>query len=109
MAREFFDYDPLTGLTEYLEFTNDGKMHLTTEADVEPVVDYAKFLSNTSATDAGIKADHWLYAVIPPVVQMQMLTKGINIADPNDKKKMIAEINANYPYLKTTTLHHALK
>jgi hypothetical protein len=30
MGREFFDYDPLTGITEYYEETSDGKFHIHT-------------------------------------------------------------------------------
>jgi len=30
------------------------------------------------------------------------------ILDPNDTKRMLDEINTNYPWLKCTTRHHAL-
>lgn len=109
MAREFFDYDPITGVTEYLEFTADGKFHITQEQDVEPAMDFAKFLANTNATDFGIKQEGWLYAIIPPVIQAAMFKRGINILDKNDTKKVVADINANYPYLKTTAKHHAVR
>lgn len=109
MAREFFDYDPLTGVTEYLEFTNDGKFHITQEQDIEPVLDFAKFLANTGTTDGNMKGEGWLYAVIPPVIQSAMFKRGINILDKNDTKKVVAAINADYPYLKTTARHHAIR
>jgi hypothetical protein len=108
MAREFFDYDPVTGVTEYVEWAGD-KFHLTSEQDVEPVLDFAKMLANTGATEHGFKGEGWLYAVIPPVVQSQLFKKGVNFLDRNDIKKVLSEINTNYPYCKTTHRTHAIK
>jgi hypothetical protein len=109
MAREFFDYDPITGMTEYLEFTDNGKFHITSEQDVEPVLDYTRMLANTGGTEHGFKSEGWLYAVIPPVVQSQLFAKGINFLDKNDTKKLLSEINSNYQYCKTTHRHHGIK
>jgi hypothetical protein len=107
MAREFFDFDPITGCTEYVEFTADGKLHITTEQDVEPVLDFAKELANSGAADRNFRKEGWLYAVIPPVVQTALFNKGINFLDPNHSRAMLREINTNYPWLKTTHKHHA--
>lgn len=109
MAREFFDYDPVTGVTEYVEWTSEGKFHLTSEQDVEPILDFAKELANTYATDVGFKSEGWLYAVIPPVVQSQLFKKGINFLDKADNKRLLQEINTNYQYCKTTHRHHSVK
>jgi hypothetical protein len=109
MAREFLDYDPVTGMTDYVEWTPDGKFHITSEQDVEPVLDFAKELANSHATDKGFKSEGWLYAVIPPVVQAQLFKKGINILDKNDNKRLLQEINSNYQYCKTTHRHHAIR
>ena len=107
MAREFFDYDPLTGVTEYLEWSADGgKFSIHSEQDVEPVLDFCKYLANTGGTEHGFKGEGWLYAVIPPVVQAQMFKRGINIMDPNDNKRMLRAINQDYPYCKTTHRYH---
>ena len=108
MAREFFDYDPLTGLQEYVEEV-DGRIHLTYEQDVEAVLNHTKALANEGLPDQNFRGEGWLYAIIPAVVQMQMLKKGINFADQNDVAKIVQEVNENYPLLKTTTRHHALK
>jgi hypothetical protein len=108
MAWEHFDYDPVTGLTEYLDFSADGKtFSIRTVQDVEPFVDYAKFLANTGGTDHNFRGEGWLYAIIPPGVQAEMFKKNINILDKADTKRMLKEINTNYPYLKTTHRHHA--
>lgn len=108
MAREFFDYDPLTGETEYLEFTGDGRFHITTEQDVQPYLDFAAEMRNSQIPDGNFRKEGWLYAIIPPVVQAQLFKRGINILDKNDNKRVLNEINQNYPYLKTTHRYHAI-
>ena len=109
MAREFFDYDPLTGTTEYVEFAPDGStFSITTEQDVEPFIEFAKWMANTGTGDANFRKEGWLYAIIPPVIQTELFRKGINILDKNHNKRVVDEINANYPWLKCTTRHHAL-
>lgn len=108
MAFEFFDYDPVTGLKEFVEFSPDGKtFRIRTEQDAEPVMDFAKWLANTGGTEHGFRGEAWLYAVLPNGVQMEMLKKGIDIRKKEHSKAMLREINSNYPYLKTTHRHHA--
>ena len=109
MAREFFDYDPITGIEEYLEFTSDGKVHLTYEQDVQPYIDYAKEIANGGHAEGNFKGEGWLYAIIPPVVQAQMFKRGINFMDKTHTKRVLKEINTNYPWLKTTHRHHAIR
>lgn len=106
---EFFDYDPFTGLSEYVEVTSDGLIHLHTYQDVQPVMDYTKALANEGLPDGNFRKEGWLYAVIPAIVQGELYKKGVNIHDPNDIKKVVDEINVNYPYFKTTHRHHAIK
>ncbi len=105
---EFFDYDPVTGLEEYFEYEQDtGKINIHYRQDCTAIVDYAKSLANWSMTDGGIKRDWWQYATIPAVVQMEMMKKGIDLRDKNATKRIVKEINTNYPWLKTTQKHHA--
>ena len=105
---EFFDYDPVTGLTEYYEETADGQIQIHTYQDVQPVIDYCKALANEGTPDANFRKEGWLYAVIPAIVVGQLMKKGISIYEPNDTKRVVDEINSNYPWLKTTHRHHAL-
>lgn len=104
---EFFDYDPVTGLEEYIEFA-DGKVSIHYQQDVSAVLDFAKAHANEGICEPNFRGEAWNYAIIPAVVQMQMWAKGINIADPNDLKKVVQEVNENYPHLKTTHRYHAL-
>lgn len=108
---EFFDYDPMTGLrtdTKYDQMS--GEMHVIRTADVQPVIDFTQSVANEVGLNrTDIKKGWWLYAKIPPIVELQLRAKGINIHDKNDEKRMFAEINTNYPYLKTTTGNHGGK
>ncbi len=102
---EFFEYDPMTGIrtdSSWDEMTQ--QMTLTRTADVEPVLDYTKFVAGEVGKNSkDIKRGWWLYAKLPPIVMLQMRAKGTDVFDQNDSGRMIAEINANYPLLKTTT------
>lgn len=100
---DFLDYDPLTGLRYDYSFNEEtGAASIHTTQDVEAVLKYTHQSAVDGATDAGIKKGWWLYAKIPPVVQLQLRAKGINIHDPDTTARMIAEINRNYPHLKCT-------
>jgi hypothetical protein len=104
---EFLDYDPLTGVSHYFshnEMTNETS--ISTVQDVQPLIDHNKRLASSGATDIGIKKGFWLYASIPPVVQVKMRAKGIKLDDPNATKRIIQEINEHYPALKTTQKNH---
>lgn len=110
MAWEFFDHDPITGTTEYFDYDHiTGRIAIRTVQDVEPVVEFCKAMVNEQVGDANFRGEGWLYAALPMAVVGQMLRKGINIMDSNDSKKLLDEINSNYPYLKTTHRHHSIK
>jgi hypothetical protein len=109
MGREFFDYDPMTGVTEYFE-ESDGKVHIHSYQDVEPMMDAAKRIANSgTADDAWKKQGATIYAVIPPIVQAHMLKRGINFMDQNDIGRVVKEMNTTYANFKTTHKHHEVK
>lgn len=107
--REWFDYDPVTGVTEYYEEA-DGKISIHTEQDVTAILNHTKAIANEGLAD-----DNWrkneasVYAVLPAVVLGQMAKKGIRFLDQNHAKAVFDEVNSNYPWLKTTSKHHAVK
>ncbi len=102
---DFMEIDPHTGIrTDWKWNENDQQYTLHRTADVEPVLDYSKAISNEVGLNReDIKKGWWLYAKIPPIVIVQMRAKGINVFDPNHQKRMFQEINEHYPHLKTTT------
>ena len=107
--REFFDYDPLTGVTEYYEEA-DGKITIHSEQDVEPILNYAKALANEGLPDENWKK-HGIsvYAILPAVALSHMAKKGIRYLDPNHIGAVVDEVNRNFEYCKTTYKHHAVK
>jgi hypothetical protein len=99
---EFFSYDPLTGVRKYFDYDEaTGNAHIRSEQDVSGLLGRNAELRNTRACDAG---EMQLWATIPPVVQLELRKKGIDIFsdDPSMLKRMRQEIEANYTYLKTT-------
>ena len=106
---EFFDYDPLTGLTEYFEETPDGICHIHTYQDVEPHLDRAARLRNEGGPDDVWKRDGvTMYANLPLTIVGDMMKRGINVFDPNDLPKVIKEVNSTYSRFKTTYKHHEI-
>ena len=102
---EFFDYDPLTGVSHYTEQDGDTTIVHTVQ-DLTPLVERNKKIANEGLKDGGIKDSWWHYCDIPPVVELALRKKGINIHDPDHGKAMFKEINQNYPYLKLTHKKH---
>lgn len=106
---KFVDYDPDRGV-ETLEDSYEGRLQIHYRQDVEPVLERNKMLRNDGLTDHGIKNDLWLYASIPPVIILEMRFKhGVDIFKRDHMKRAFELINREYPYLKTTEKHHALK
>ena len=106
---EFLDYDPITGIAEYYEETNDGKFHIHTYQDIEPYLEFAQRMRNEGGPDAAWKeTETTMYASLPLTVAYEMLLRGINIFDQNDLPKVIKEVNSTYSRFKTTYKHHAI-
>ena len=105
----FLEYDPLTGVEQWVDATDDNRLQVHYRQDVEPIKDYAATLRNGGLTDRGIKNDLWLYAVIPPVVILELRNRGIDVFNRNHQKRVFEEINQNYPHLKTTEKTHSIR
>ncbi len=108
---DFFELDPVTGIRSDFKWNeNDQEYKIIRTADAQPVLDFAAWARNEAGKNReGMKANWWLYAKIPPIVELQMLAKGINIHNPDHQSRMLAEINAEYPFLKCTTGHEGPK
>ena len=92
------DYDPLT-----------DKTIITTKQDVKPVLDHIQRKRDSGYVDRGIKKGWWHYATIPAWVEVELKAKGINIYKQGDTKRLLDEINTNYPFLKNTYKTHTVK
>jgi len=108
---EPLSYNPLTGVQEWIEVeegVGEDIWRIRKEQDIEPILNFTAAVRNSGASDEHFKQDDFacLYAVIPLVVEVELLNKGINIHDPGCTKRLLEEINTNYPYLKTTDKVH---
>ena len=106
----FLDYDPLRGMAEYEDRTQEGALQIHYRQDVEGALDLARAERNDGLTDSGIKNDLWLYARIPPVVILKLKYEyGVDIFKRDHLKRAFDIINQDFPYLKCTEKHHDLK
>jgi hypothetical protein len=109
MQRILLEHDPLTGITEHLEFQDD-KMRIVRTQDVNTILTQAKTMANDEEyTRQGIKRDEWHYARIPMTILEEMEKKhGAKWEDKNDHghKKFFSVLNEHYPAFKTTAWNH---
>lgn len=108
---QFLDWDPVRGLAQYEDRTQGGNMQLHYRQDVEPVLDLAKIERTHGLSDkAGKKQELYLYARIPPVVQLKLkYERGLDIHNRDHMKRIFQVINSEYPHLKCTDKIHTLK
>lgn len=101
---EFFDYDPTRGVRRLFDFDEiTGTAYIRTEQDVDALLGVTRELRNTGVFDSKSREMH-LWAVIPAVVQLELRKKGLDIFSKDQAmlRRVQAEIQANYPYLRTT-------
>lgn len=106
MARKFLDYDPWTGIATYTE-DHDERMAIHQETDVEPLIEALKTRRIEGFSDRGIAGHIKHYASLDCVTIMNLKKKGIDIFKPwtpDQKRRFMQEIEANYPYLKATEM-----
>ncbi len=111
MARRVLDYNPTTGETVYFEYNevhDTPQVVLTHSQDVSEILKTCETARNDEdKTKRGIKLDNWKYAIIPAIIQMEMLQKyGVDFNNPDHKKEVFHLINTVYPQFKTTHKNH---
>lgn len=102
---EFFELDPLTGIkTETAWDDQEGTLTIIRTGDCEPYLQNALEHRNEVGPDKqGIQEGWHHYAQLPPIVQLQMMDKGIDITRQEHQPYMFREINEHYPHTKMTT------
>ena len=85
---EYFDYDPI-----------DDKCTITTVQDVSSFIDHMKEKRKQELWGGQVKNDFVHFCSIPTIVELELRKKGIDIHDKNCTKKLMQEIQQNYPYL----------
>lgn len=101
-----FDSNPEMGTVQTYDYNPDRDEHIiTTHEDVSGLLEALKHKRNTAAEHG--KVEEWAhYCSIPNTVIIELKNKGIDIFDKNCTKRLLAEINTNYPWLKATNKHH---
>jgi len=99
--KQFLQYDPQTGLSDWFGH-DDQAIYIHQEEDVEPLLRRNAELRHTGGTDRGIKEDWWLVASIPVTVVAAMKNKGIDVFNKDHEQAVERELRTNYPYLLTT-------
>jgi hypothetical protein len=104
-----FDFDTETGVKTMFDYDPiKDEVHLTYEQDVSGFLDRMQDIRNNPEMSAkGIKEDWWHYCSIPPVVEMDLMRRGLYLHNRDHMKQILKIINADYPYLKATTKKHA--
>jgi hypothetical protein len=85
-----------------------GTIQVTTEQDLTGFLERMKQKRQYADESwaKGVKEEWLHYCSIPTVVIMELKQKGIDVFNPYDEKRMLREINANYPYLKNVDRTH---
>jgi hypothetical protein len=99
---QFFEYDSVSGIRTDTDWNpTTGEMTVIRTADVESALDHAKAHANAAGKNVqGIRESWWHYCTIPPIVQLRLLAKGIDITRSEHMERALTEINENYPDLK---------
>lgn len=106
---DHFSYDPLTGVTKYFDYDEEkGEALIRSVQDVSSILEFAKACRTAEISKEQLKKDDYmcLHATIPVVVQLELMKKGIDIFDNNCSKRLMEEIETNYPYLKCSNFKH---
>lgn len=103
-----FDSDPDTGLKTYFDYDPiKDEVRLSYQQDVTGFLDLMQAHRNNQDRSAqGIKEDWWHYCSIPPVVEIELKTRGYDLHNPDHMKDILRIINSEYPYLKATDKWH---
>jgi hypothetical protein len=103
-----FDYDAETGVKTMFDYDPiKDEVHLSYEQDVTGFLDRMQDIRNNPDISAkGIKEEWWHYCSIPPVVEMELMRKGLYLHNPDDMKAILKIINSDYPYLRATDKWH---
>jgi len=113
MSREKIAYDALNGITQYHNYDADTDTSVfESSGDAEPVLELNRAMANDrDFTKQGIKDEFWLYARIPTIFQLKLLTeKGIDVYKKSDGHRLSKILeDPEYRHLKTTTLKHIIK
>ena len=102
-----FDHDPVTGITQHFDYDPiSDKIHIHhTQSGVAQMLDQIAEKRRDAKTKGKVE-EFAHYATIPPIVEMELRKKGLDLLDRNATKRIIQEIETNYPWVKVTDKKH---
>ena len=110
MGKRLVSYDPMTGLSTYVDYDySTDTTHVGTEQDVKLLLEVNKILQNDeSYSKQGIKDSWWHYASYPAIIIEKWRNEfGVDVFNKDHQKKVLELTNRpEYRYLKTTTKMH---
>lgn len=111
--RRLIGHDPITGIDTFHEHNaQTDETTIIHSGDSEPYLEQNKARSNDEDFSArGIKDGLWLYASIPPAVQVKWLIEhGVDIYKKEHGPQISRLLeDPQYKYLKATTKKHLFK
>ena len=105
------DYNPLTGERVWFGTTNENKVTITHEQDVDHYLKlaHAQYVDD-EFTKQGMKNDWWKYASIPNIIIIEMKQKhGVDLHNKNHWPKILQLLNTEYSRFKTTSKIHRVR
>lgn len=111
MSKILLDYNPISGISEYMHFDADSEsVRIVREQDVSNVLEFTKANANDKDfSRAALKSDQFHYARLPWEVEEQMKAKHhVWWEDKNDTehRKFFSVLNEHYPAFKMTAWKH---
>lgn len=103
-----FDSDPETGMRTFFDYDPiKDQVRFTYEQDVTLFLDRMNELrKNPDIWKDGVKEDWALYCSIPPVVEMELRNRGLDLHNKDHMKDILKAINSDFPYLRATDKWH---
>lgn len=109
---EFFDYTPHNGVRESFDFDPmTGKAYIRHDQDVSGVLATAAETRAVGSCNKGMMdggMEFHCFAILPATVQIELRTKGLDLysPDPAMQRRVLQEIERNYPAYKVTDKYH---
>lgn len=103
MKTRLFDYDPMTGVTEYFEDLGGDEFAIRTVQDCEPIIEMNKAKQSAGRDYYAKDKDMWRVASIPVGVQMKwLIEEGIDVLNQDHWPAVKKKLNSNeWRYLRT--------
>ena len=111
MSREFLNYDPYTGITQYHNYDPDTDTSVFESiGDCEPTLELNRKIAREIDIDKGIKEGWWWYACLPMAFLLKIYAEQGICFWKKDAGNRISKIleDPEYSYLKMTSKTHII-